>query len=128
MRIERNKKQRSNRTFITNRRKQKEYHMDIAIIGGEEFTLGFRLAGITHVVDLPEGKNPAEEFRTLLGNKGIAIIMTDNATLGKLNERMRSDVEQSVQPVVLTISAEESQEGLRRLIQKSIGVDLWKDK
>ncbi len=101
--------------------------MNIAVIGGEEFTLGFRLAGITTIVDIPEGKDPAEEFRTLLGDKGIAIVMTDSATLGKLNERTRGDVEESVQPVVLTISTEESQEGLRRLIQKSIGVDLWKD-
>ncbi len=101
--------------------------MDIAVIGGEEFTLGFRLAGITNVVDLPQGKDPAEEFRKLLACKDTAIILTDDATLGKLDVRTRGDVEESVRPVVVTLSTQASQGGLRRLIQKSIGVDLWKD-
>lgn len=101
--------------------------MDIAIIGGEEFTLGFRLAGISRVVDIVEGKNPADNFMDLLSQKDIAIIMTDDTTMNLLDERTRDEVESSILPVVVTLSTEASQEGLRKLILKSIGVDLWKD-
>ncbi len=101
--------------------------MDIAVIGGEEFTLGFRLAGITNVVDLPQEKDPAEGFAKLLADDSLAIILTDHATLDKLDERTRRDIEENVRPVIVMLSTQTSQEGLRKLIQKSIGVDLWKE-
>ena len=101
--------------------------MDIAIIGGEEFTLGFRLAGISRVVNIVDEKNTAVKFMDLLLQKDVAIIMTDDTTMNLLDDRTRSEVESSVQPVVVTLSTEASQEGLRKLILKSIGVDLWKN-
>lgn len=101
--------------------------MDIAIIGGEEFTLGFRLAGISRVVNIVDEQSATEKFMNLLSQNDVAIIMTNDTTMNFLDDRARDEAESSVQPVVVTLSTEESQEGLRKLILKSIGVDLWKD-
>ena len=101
--------------------------MDVAIIGGEEFTLGFRLAGISRVINIIDEKSTTVKFRDLLSQKDVAIIMTDDATMSLLDDRARDEAESSVQPVVVTLSTQSSQEGLRKLILKSIGVDLWKN-
>jgi len=44
----------------------------------------------------------------------------------QLDEHDRMDIEESVMPVFLPLSINASQEGLRKMIIKSVGVDLWK--
>ena len=96
---------------------------DIAALGGPEFILGFQLAGIKQTVEVSQ--NPDADFRKLMGDKNIGIIMTDENTVKKLIDRDRLRVESSVNPVVVVLSTEDYSEGLRKMIKKSIGVDLW---
>jgi vacuolar-type H+-ATPase subunit F/Vma7 len=99
--------------------------MELAVIGGSGFTLGFALSGIRRIVDV-EG-DPAPAFRKLMQEPEIGILLTDEETLARLDENAREDVERSVRPVVVVLSAEATQESLRRMILKSIGVDLLKE-
>ena len=98
--------------------------MEIAVVGGQEFTLGFRLAGIRKVVDVEENPEPA--MRSLMGDSELGIVITDNTTLEKLDDYAKQDVQKSVKPVFIVLSADAvAQDALRKMIIKSIGVDLW---
>ena len=43
-----------------------------------------------------------------------------------LDKHEKIDVEDSVDPVFIPVSTKAEQDSLKRLIKKSIGVDLWK--
>ena len=99
--------------------------MELAVIGGSEFTLGFALAGIKKIMEADA--DPAAAFKQAMQDGSVGIIITDEATVAKLEEHVREDVERSVKPVIVVLSAEATQESLRKMIKKSIGVDLLKD-
>lgn len=93
------------------------------ILGGDEFTLGFRLAGIKDIIGVNE--NTAEkEIKKLLDEKVEGILVIDNKTVGFLPERLRHRVEDSVNPVVVVLSDTAEQETIRRMIIKAIGIDI----
>lgn len=98
--------------------------LEIAVIGGSEFVLGFQLAGIRNVVIV--SSNAQEEFRKLLADQEIGIILTDDRTMEALSEHLRADIQKLAKPVVVTLSTRETaQDELRKMIQRSIGVDVW---
>jgi len=100
--------------------------MEIAVVGGQEFTLGFRLAGIRKVIDV--GENPEPDIRKIMGDSEVGIVITDDRTVSRLDEYAKEDVQKSVKPVFVVISADAvAQDALRKMIIKSIGVDLWKE-
>ncbi len=97
---------------------------EVIVIGGNEFNLGFQLAGIRKIIDAEE--NAEHKFREAFENPDTGIIITDDTTMGKLSANFREIVETSVKPSVVVLSTEGREEGLRQMIIKSIGVDLWK--
>ena len=94
----------------------------IAVMGREEFVLGFQLTGIRKVIVGDE--NPREQVRLLLQSKDTSIVLIDQVTIDKLEEHDLFDVESSIAPVFVTVSTEGSMGNLRKLIKKSIGVDI----
>jgi len=99
--------------------------MEIAVVGTPEFTLGFQLAGVSHLYH-PEGDEAhAETMRDLLGQKDIGIVVIDSANLTRLSDRLRSRIADSITPTVLGIGTEEDNT-LRESIKSALGVDLWK--
>ena len=102
--------------------------MDIAVIGPSEFTLGFRLSGISRVIEAVGGSEKIDKlFSDAMAEENLGILITDNTTMDAMSERIREKAEASVKPVVIIVSTESTaQETLRKMIIKSIGVDLWK--
>ena len=99
--------------------------MEIAVVGTPEFTLGFQLAGVTHLYH-PEGEEAlADTMRNLLTQKDIGIVVLDSANLTLLSDRLRSRIADSITPTVLGIGTEEDNT-LRESIKSALGVDLWK--
>ena len=99
--------------------------MVIAVVGTPEFTLGFQLAGVTHLYH-PEGDEAlADTMRNLLTQKDIGIVVLDSANLTLLSDRLRSRIADSITPTVLGIGTEEDNT-LRESIKSALGVDLWK--
>ena len=96
----------------------------LAAIGGSEFIVGFQLAGIRNTIEA--NKNIMEQVDEIKKNKEISIVVIDEKILQGLDEHDRNDIGDSVEPVFIPVSTEASQESLKRLIKKSIGVDLWK--
>ena len=96
----------------------------IAVLGGSEFTVGFQLAGIKDTIESSD--NPINDIENLKSRKDIGIVVVDEKILENLEQHQRIEIEDSVDPVFIPVSAKAEQDSLKRLIKKSIGVDLWK--
>ncbi|MBU4245942.1 V-type ATP synthase subunit F [archaeon] len=95
---------------------------EIAVIGDNDFTLGFRLAGIKKSFDIK--KMPIKEA---VADKSIGIIILNDVDVRALPTHIQDSVRNSVSPVAVVISDDGgAEENLRKLIKKSIGIDLRK--
>jgi V/A-type H+-transporting ATPase subunit F len=98
--------------------------MEIAVLGSEEFTLGFRLAGIRRVfVACPE--NYQEKMLEAIDQPTIGILAVDAKDLDNLSPLVRHRVMESIQPVVVAVGG--SDDDLREKVKRAIGVDLYKN-
>ena len=97
--------------------------MDIAVIGSDEFTLGFRLAGIRRVF-VANSENYQEKILEALSQSTIGILAVDAKDLDNLSYQVRNRVLDSIQPVVVPVGGDESD--LREKVKRVIGVDLYK--
>jgi len=98
--------------------------LEIAIVGSEEFLLGFRLAGIRKVVPANEG-DLRTKIEGLLADRGIGILVMHNDDMKRLPPHFRRELVESVEPVVIAIGRVEEVD-LRERIKQAVGVDLWK--
>lgn len=96
----------------------------LAVIGGSEFIVGFQLAGIKDVVEATG--NYFNEIKNFKNKKDIGVVVIDEKIMEKLEMHQRNEIEASVEPVFIPLSIKSEQDSLKRLIKKSIGVDLWK--
>lgn len=96
----------------------------LAVLGNNEFVVGFQLAGIKDVVEV--AGDYYNELKTMKNRKEIGVVVVDEKIMEGLEQHQRMDIESSVQPVFIPVSTKAEQDSLKRLIKKSIGVDLWK--
>jgi len=96
----------------------------LAAAGSNEFIVGFRLAGIKDTIELAAGLY--NELKNLKERKDIGIVIVEEKIIDSLEIHQRSEIESSVDPVFIPVSTKVEQDSLRRLIKKSVGVDLWK--
>ena len=99
--------------------------MELAVVGSQEFTLGFQLAGISNIFNPETDDEMSSHLKSLLNSKEVGIIVIDSSIMSTLPERLRDQLSASVTPTVLGIGTEEDTT-LRDTIRKAIGVDLWK--
>ena len=97
--------------------------VELAVIGSDDFILGFRLAGIKEAV-LATGR-PMDDLRLICQKKNIGIVVVEQDMLASLDVSERQEIENSVDPVVIPLSTHPAQESLKRLNKKSIRIDLW---
>ena len=95
-----------------------------AVLGSNEFIVGFQLAGIKDTIEVSD--NPIKDINKLKEKKEHGVVIIDEKIMENLDKHERIDVEDSVDPVFIPISTKVEQDSLKRLIKKSIGVDLWK--
>ena len=93
----------------------------IGVIGDEEFTLGFKLAGVQKTFS---NENYEETIEQAIKRDDIGILVAEQSDLEKLPGRVRKNVEESVDPVVVTLSETAESSGLQEKIRRVIGVDI----
>ncbi|HLG23450.1 MAG TPA: V-type ATP synthase subunit F [Candidatus Nanoarchaeia archaeon] len=96
----------------------------IAAAGKSDFIVGFQLAGIRDSIEINDRE--FESLKKLSQRKDLGIIIVDEKIVEKLEMHQRMEIENSVDPVFIPVSTKVEQDSLKRLIKKSIGVDLWK--
>ena len=96
----------------------------LAVVGNNEFVVGFQLAGIKDVAEV--AGNYYNELKNMKNAKEIGIVVVDEKIMESLEQHQRAEIESSVEPVFIPVSTKTEQDSLKKLIKKSIGVDLWK--
>lgn len=99
----------------------KQEKKSIAVIGREDFTLGFKLAGIQKIFDT---ENYEQKTQDLVKRDDIGIVVAEQRDLDQLPSHIEQRVTGSVDPVVVPLSEEAEAMGLQDKIQKVIGIDL----
>ena len=97
--------------------------MEIAVIGSDEFTLGFRLAGVKTVF-IADQTNYQEKMQEAMADANVGILAVNAEDLQYLPNNYRIRVLDSIQPVVVPVGGDQSD--LREKVRKVIGVDLFK--
>ena len=97
--------------------------VNIAVLGNDEFIVGFQLAGIKDIIQATN--NPFNDIQEIKKRKEIGIVVLDEKIVEALDAGQKQEIENSVEPVFITLSTKTEQESLKRLIKKSIGIELW---
>ncbi|WP_330630763.1 V-type ATP synthase subunit F [Halocatena halophila] len=100
---------------------------EIGVIGSQEFTTGFRLAGIRRFETVSEDDKPEkldDAVESMLEDDGVGIVVMHEADLDYLSRNLRNEVETSVDPVLVTLGGGAGSGGLREQIKRAIGIDL----
>lgn len=103
---------------------------EIAVIGSPDFTTGFRLAGVRKFADVADDRKPQElddAVREMLDDDEVGIMVMHDDDLEHLSRGVRSDVETSVEPVLVTLGGGAGSGGLREQIKRAIGIDLMEE-
>ena len=88
--------------------------------------MGFELIGIKKIFEAETAEKLKESFVSCMNDSDIGVIVTNDRAIERLDMTLRKNVENSVNPVVVVLSAKSgAQENLRDLIKKAIGIDLW---
>ena len=98
-----------------------ETKMEIAVIGRQDFCLGFRLAGIQKIF---ETDSPRESIKSLKDQPEVGVVVFDQTLNEKLEPEELQDLEDSLKPIYLWLSAEASEDSLKKMVRKSIGVEI----
>jgi V/A-type H+-transporting ATPase subunit F len=97
--------------------------MEIAVLGDDEFVLGFRLAGLKRIHTA--GPDDYEsKMLELLEDASIGVLAIESSDLEYLSSSTRAKVMESIAPVVVPVGAEEGD--LREKVKRAIGVDLYR--
>ncbi|HIG98276.1 TPA: hypothetical protein HA231_02550 [Candidatus Woesearchaeota archaeon] len=95
--------------------------MELAVIGREDFCLGFSLAGVRNVF---ETESPADSLGKVFENAGVGVVVFDESLAEKLDEFEKAKIEASVMPVFVMLSLKEERDDLKRMIKKTLGIEL----
>ncbi len=103
---------------------------EIAVVGSPDFTTGFRLAGVRKAVDIPDDEMESQLDETvteLLTSDDIGILVMHDDDLQYLSRGVRETVQQSVDPVLVTLGGGTESGNLREQIKRAIGIDLMEE-
>ena len=95
--------------------------MEIAVIGKEDFCLGFRLTGIKKLFETDSLKEVIPKVKQ---DVSIGIVVLDESLFEMLDNDDKADLEDSLKPIYLILSKKASEDSLKKMIRKSIGIEL----
>ncbi len=96
---------------------------EIAVVGSERFTLGFRLAGIRKVW-ITEASDLERHARQAMADEDVSILVMETSDVSSLDARLRNELVTSVKPTLVAVGTDEDNT-LREKIKQAVGVDLW---
>lgn len=96
----------------------------IGVVGGETFTLGFRLTGIKKVWNAATDEELERAVLEARRDPEISILVMETQDLSRLDRRIRYEITSAVKPTLVAVGADED-DSLRNKIKQAVGVDLW---
>jgi V/A-type H+-transporting ATPase subunit F len=99
--------------------------MEIAVVGTDDFTIGFELCGVHRIYRTMNG-DYMQKFDEAFNAKDNGVIIVDEDDFSKLPPHIQKRVEKTLSPVVVPVSELGKGADIRALIKRCIGIDLWK--
>ena len=97
--------------------------VNVVVLGSNEVIVGFQLAGIKETIEA--SSEPIKDINELKKRKEVGIVVVDEKIMESIDTDQRQEIEDSVDPVFIPVSTKVEQDSLKRLIKKSIGIELW---
>jgi len=97
--------------------------MDIAVLGGPDFIVGFRLAGIRRVYETTS-EDFEKKVQEMLDSHDVGIMVVNMKDVDGLSAAVRKRTIDSTTPVVIPVGTEAGD--MRDKVRRAIGVDLYK--
>lgn len=97
--------------------------MDIAVVGSDEFVLGFRLAGVRKTY-ATSPDNMEARIEAVIDDEEVGILVLNDEEMDHLPAGMRKRLETLPRPVVIAVGQTE-EEDLRTKVKRAIGIDLF---
>ncbi len=97
---------------------------ELAVIGTDQFTLGFRLAGVRRIWTAASPSELTEAVHAARADRDVSILVMDQGDLEHLDVRLRDGLVTGVKPTLVVVGTEEDNT-LRAKIKQAVGVDLW---
>ncbi len=98
----------------------------LAVIGDQDFNLGFMLAGITDIYNVSSDEDIVKAVEDVLKRDDIGVVVIRHEYLRKLPIILRREIDERVEPTFVAVGGTGGVEEIREKIRKAIGVDLWK--
>lgn len=98
--------------------------MEVAVVGGEDFVLGFRLVGIRKAYGVPPDRLEAK-IEEVLGDASVGVLVLHTDDMERLSPPLRRRLGSVPRPVVISVGKHQ-EEDLRTKVRRAIGVDLLK--
>jgi V/A-type H+-transporting ATPase subunit F len=95
----------------------------LAVVGSDAFTLGFRLAGIRKIWTAAQDALGAA-VEAAMKDEEVSILIMETNSLQDLEPRLRNTIVSSVKPTLVAVGMDEDNT-LRDKIKQAVGVDLW---
>lgn len=97
---------------------------ELAVVGSQPFTLGFRLAGIRRIFEATSDEQLERAVAQARKDPAVSILILETKDVSRLSPRTKSDLVSSVKPTLVAVGLDEDNT-LREKIKQAVGVDLW---
>ncbi|HEV8595241.1 MAG TPA: V-type ATP synthase subunit F [Thermoplasmata archaeon] len=98
--------------------------MELAVVGRDDFVLGFKLAGVRKVYSVPPEAFEAK-VNEVVEDPEVGILVVNTEDLQALSHGTRRRLETVPRPVVIAVGSQQ-EEDLRTKVKRAIGIDLFK--
>lgn len=100
----------------------------LAIVGDRELVIGYRLIGIddTFIID---DEDASKKIQKLYSSDEYGLIIASNSVRAKLPSKFLSEIEESIEPLVLFMpsqkeTTEEDEESIASLAKRVLGINI----
>ena len=97
---------------------------ELAVVGSQPFTLGFRLAGIRRIWETSTDEDLERAVALARKDPDVSILILETKDVSRLSPRTKSELVSSVKPTLVAVGLDEDNT-LREKIKQAVGVDLW---
>ncbi|MCK5310057.1 MAG: V-type ATP synthase subunit F [Thermoplasmata archaeon] len=99
--------------------------MSMAVVGSEEFSIGFMLAGIEKVYKA-DASNASQIMQSLLDNEKYAIVIVQEELVDALPRNLRYRITNAIKPLFVGVGHSTGTD-LQDKVKRAVGIDLMKD-
>ena len=99
--------------------------MNLAVVGSDEFSLGFMLVGINHVFKADED-NAAQIMSEMLHEQEYAIVIVQEELMDALPRHLRYRITNALKPLFVGVGHSAGTD-LQEKVKRAVGIDLMKN-